>query len=267
MTRTLRAAAAALAILAIAPPAAAHFQLVYTPEANVDRPGHLPLRLVFAHPASNGHVMDMAVPLAFYSLFRGVKTDLAPQLSPIAWTGGVNAGAGFAGVLPVRRSGDYIMVLEPVPYLETAEDVYIQQITKSFVNKGGLPTDWHEPVGLKAEIVPLAKPYALYAGGSFSGIVLSDGAPVPGAEIEVEYLNHAPDLATNAFEAEAAVTPPSDAFVTQTIFADQSGTFTYGLPRAGVWGFCALGVGPDTSYAGKELSQDAVIWVQAYDMK
>ena len=69
------------------------------------------------------------------------------------------------------------------------------------------------------------------------------------------------------FDPEAQITPPSDAFVTMTIFADSTGTFTFGLPRAGFWGFCALGVGPDTEHEGKELSQDAVIWVRAYDMK
>jgi cobalt/nickel transport protein len=52
-----------------------------------------------------------------------------------------------------------------------------------------------------------------------------------------------------------------------TIKADVNGQFTFGIPRAGWWGFCALGVGPDTEHNGKELSQDAVIWVQARDMK
>ena len=55
--------------------------------------------------------------------------------------------------------------------------------------------------------------------------------------------------------------------VTQTIVTDEKGAFTFGLPRAGWWGFAALGVGPQKEYNGKELSQDAVIWVQAVDMK
>ena len=48
---------------------------------------------------------------------------------------------------------------------------------------------------------------------------------------------------------------------------DANGVFTYALPKAGWWGFAALGVGPDTKHDGKPLSQDAVIWVQAVDMK
>ena len=55
--------------------------------------------------------------------------------------------------------------------------------------------------------------------------------------------------------------------MTMTIKADANGTFTYAVPKAGWWGFCALGVGPDDKYKGKENSQDAVIWVKAVDMK
>jgi cobalt/nickel transport protein len=52
-----------------------------------------------------------------------------------------------------------------------------------------------------------------------------------------------------------------------TLTANRRGEFAFGIPRAGWWGFCALGVGPAKEYKGKELSQDAVIWIQARDMK
>jgi len=38
------------------------------------------------------------------------------------------------------------------------------------------------------------------------------------------------------------------------------------MPKAGWWGFAALGAGPDKEFEGRELSQDAVIWVQATKM-
>lgn len=41
-------------------PAQAHFQPIYTPEANLERPAEIPLLLVFWHPFGNGHAMDMA---------------------------------------------------------------------------------------------------------------------------------------------------------------------------------------------------------------
>lgn len=100
----------------------------------------------------------------------------------------------------------------------------------------------------------------------FRGVVKSEGKPVPFAEVEVEYMNHRPDLKKNAFERKGAVSAPHDAFVTLTIKADANGTFAFAMPKEGWWGFAALGVGPDTEFKGKELSQDAVIWVQAAKM-
>ena len=78
-------------------------------------------------------------------------------------------------------------------------------------------------------------------------------------------MNHEPDMAKNQFATEAKVEAPQDSFVTLGIKADANGTFTFAMPKAGWWGFCALGVGPDKEHKGKELSQDAVIWVKAVD--
>jgi cobalt/nickel transport protein len=80
-------------------------------------------------------------------------------------------------------------------------------------------------------------------------------------------MNHRPLLDQNAFDPKAEVEAPQDAFVTMTIKSDADGEFVFGIPKAGWWGFCALGVGPQDSHNGKELSQDAVIWVQARDMR
>jgi cobalt/nickel transport protein len=151
--------------------------------------------------------------------------------------------------------------------MEKEEDIYIQQISKTVINTGGFPTDWDAEIGLPAEIVPLDKPYGLWTGNVFRGIVKSAGKPVPFAEIEVEYMNHQPLSGKNAFAEKAEVEAPQDAFVTMTIKANANGEFSFGIPRAGWWGFCALGVGPVTEHNGKEMSQDAVIWVQARDMK
>ena len=80
-------------------------------------------------------------------------------------------------------------------------------------------------------------------------------------------MNHHPQIKTNRFAKEAEVEAPQDAFVTLTIMADSNGVFTFGIPRAGWWDFAALGAGGDLKHNDKELSLDAVIWVQARDMK
>lgn len=131
------------------------------------------------------------------------------------------------------------------------------------VNASGLPTGWDEEIGLPAEIIPLDKPYGLWTGNVFRGIVKHDGKSVPFAEVEVEYLNH--DIEKNAFVKQAKVNAPQDAFVTQTIKADANGVFTYAIPKAGWWGFAALMDG--NKIDGKDSEVGAVIWVQAKDMK
>jgi cobalt/nickel transport protein len=220
--------------------------------------------MVFWHPFDNGHVMDMGTPEEFFVVHRGEKTDLSESLTPITFTGADSAGKGWEGVLPIRRNGDYIVGLVPAPYYEESEDVYIQQLTKVFFNKAGIPTDWMEPVGMETEFVPLNKPYNVLTGSSFSAQLLSNGAPVPGAEIEIEYMAAEPDMDANAPGPVTAAPPPGGAIVAVT---DPNGVFTFALPKAGFWGFAALGSGPDTEHEGKALSQDAVIWVRAYDLE
>ena len=109
--------------------------------------------------------------------------------------------------------------------------------------------------------------YGLWTGNVFQGQVLSNGKPVAGAEVEVEYMSHEPNLKKNGLSAKSSVKYPNGVMVTQAIMTDANGVFTFGIPKAGWWGFAALGVGPDKKHDGKELSQDAVIWVQAVDMK
>lgn len=252
-----------LASLAMAAPASAHFQLVYTPDVILEGPGEIPLRLIFWHPMENGHAMDMAEPEAFYVRFRGETTDLMDTLSPISFAGASNEAAAYAASAEITRAGDYTFVVVPAPYYEESEDIFIQQVTKSFVNRSELPIDWMEPVGLPTEIVPLNKPYGVMAGSTFSGVVLADGEPVPGAEIEIEYMAAVPDLETNAPAEPTSGPVPGGAIVA---IADADGEFTFGIPRAGFWGFAALGSGPATEHEGKELSQDAVLWVHATEL-
>lgn len=253
------------ATLLLSPMAAtAHFQLFYNPEANPEKPGDMPFKLIFWHPFENGHAMDMSLPEDVFYVFKGEKTDLADSLKPITFHGPENEAKAFEVTVPVKRNGDYILGLVPAPYYEESEDIYIQQLTKAFVNKGGIPSGWEEPVGFATEIVPLNKPTNIIAGSTFTGQLLSDGKPVPGAEIEIEYMAAAPSMETNKASEPTASPMPGGAVVA---FTDDNGMFSFGIPKAGFWGFAALGSGPDTEHEGKELSQDAVIWIRAYEMK
>jgi len=260
-----------LAVMALTAPAFAHFQMIYTPEAALVKGGKIPLALVFTHLFEAGHTMDMGKPEQFFVIrSRGEnapkKIDLLNKLNPITWTSLTNSGAAWETTYSAR-GGDHTFCLIPDPYWEEGDGFYIKQNTKVIINVGGEPGAWMEPVGIPTEIVPLCKPYDRWTGNVFQGKVLFNGKPVPGAEIEIEYMNHKPLLDKKAFAKKAAAEAPQDAFVLQTIFADDNGVFTFGIPKDGWWGFAALDLDPDYTHKGKKCSRDAVIWIKAVDMK
>ncbi len=246
--------------------ALAHFQMMYTPNTALTKGQTIEMKHVFTHPFTDEHTMDMSGVEEFYVINKGKKKDLKKTLNPISWKGKHNSAKAYESKYKARRMGDHLMVMTPTPYYEANEDIYIQQITKTVINVAGVPTDWDSELGLKAEIVPLTKPYSIWEGGSFTGIVKSNGKVVPYAEIEVEYINNTPDMKNNAM-GKNIYEAPQDSFVTMGIKANKDGEFTFSIPKAGFWGFCALGAGSDTQFKGKELSQDAVIWVEAKPMK
>ena len=115
--------------------------------------------------------------------------------------------------------------------------------------------------------MPLDKPYANWVGGVFRAVVLANGKPVPNAEIEIEFLNHEPQIDAKRLDPKGKVTAPQDSFSTLSIRADVMGQVIIGLPKAGWWGICALNLDNGLKYKGKELSLDAVLWIKATDMR
>jgi cobalt/nickel transport protein len=255
-------------------PAWGHFQTIYTPQSALSKSQKINIKLIFTHPWEAGHTMDIGKdetgkihpPIAFGVMHKGKKKDLLKELKAITFTSLSNSGRAYETDIKLRGMGDHIFYFMPPPYYESAEDVYIQQCTKAVINIAGAPTDWDTPAGdpLPAEIIPLDKPYSIWKGMAFRGIVTRHGKPVPNCEIEVTYMNH--NIRGNAFVKEENMKIPQPQLVPLGIKTDKNGEFSFTLPKAGWWGFCALGAGGDLKYKGKELSQDAVIWVQVVDM-
>lgn len=260
MSRLARPCGAALALLAVqvlaAPPVRAHFQQIIPSTDIVSEQGErtVSLGLVFTHPFEGGPVMEMGPPVQFGVLADGKKTDLRESLvkTPIA------GKTAFEARYPLKAPGDYIFYVEPAPYWEAAERKYIVHLSKVVVDFGS-GEGWDRLVGLPVEIEPLVRPYGLWTGNQFRGIVRKNGKPVPFAEIEVEWVN------------DGSVKAPADPFVTQVVKANAQGEFSYAMPRAGWWGFAALTEGdkpvkgPDGKPAKVELG--GLIWVKAVDMK
>lgn len=246
--------------------ALAHFQMVYTKESALKNAKNIDLNIVFTHPFSGAYTMSMAGVEELYVLNRKKKKDLKNSLKEVVYKDISSEGKGYELKYKARRMGDHMFVMIPTPYFDETTGGYIQQITKSMINIAGIPTDWDSELGLKAEIVPLTKPYAIWAGSNFTGIVKSNGKVVPYAKVDVKYLNRTIDTKTHTL-GKPIIKAPQDAFVNMTIKANKDGEFTFTIPKEGYWGFRAVGVGSDKEYKGKKLEQDGVILVQAMEMK
>jgi cobalt/nickel transport protein len=235
--------------------AEAHFQeiLPTTDRFGADS-GNLGIDLVFTHPMSRGPTMTMPSPTRFGVVGPQGEVNLLPSLTEkpvdgmMAWT------AQYEPAEP----GDYVFFVEPRPYWEPAEGKSIIHYSKVVVDAYDWGGDWDRMVGLPVEIEPLVRPYGLWTGNLFSGIVRHNGEPVPFAKIEVEWVN------------DGSLTPPSDAFNTQVIKADGNGVFHYAMPHSGWWGFAALIEAdyklPAPNGTPQPVELGGLIWVQALDM-
>ncbi len=229
----------------------AHFGMVIPSDTMVMQGDNRIVKVVasFSHPFErNG--MDLLKPIRFGVLFRGKKQDLLAQLKETK----VFDHKAWKLAYRMKRPGVYSFYMEPKPYWEPAEDKYIVHYTKTIISAFGNEEGWDEPVGLKTEIVPLSRPFGLYVGNVFQGVVLLDGKPAPYTEVEVEYYNK-----------DGRTTAPTDYMVTQVVKADVNGVFTYGIPHAGWWGFAALNTGSSKmKHDGqdKDIELGAVIWVR-----
>jgi cobalt/nickel transport protein len=211
------------------------------------------LDLMFMHPFE-GSFMDMEKPSGFGVKVRGNTRDLRGELKRRKGT----KVSAWRAEYRINRPGDYLFFVEPAPYFEPAEERFIIHYTKTVVHAYGLERGWDEEIGFKTEIIPLTRPYGLWTGNVFQGIVKAFGKAVPHAQVEVEFF------------ANGKMKAPADPFITQVIRADQNGVFTYACPKAGWWAFAALSEDRVKlrHSDGREYHVEigAVFWVRVHDM-
>ncbi len=234
----------------------AHFGMVIPSDSMIMQGENSVVRIVlsFSHPFEEAG-MELTKPRVFGVMANGKKLDLLNRLIKTQ----VMGHTAWRTEYKINRPGVYIFYMVPKPYWEPAEDCFIVHYTKSVVTAFGDDEGWDEEVGLKTEIVPLAKPFGLYAGNVFQGIVKLDGRPVPFGEVEVEFYNK-----------DGKAQAPSDYMTTQTIKADKNGVFTYAVPVSGWWGFAALNNADfKLSHDGeeKDVELGAVLWIRFHDWK
>ncbi len=234
--------------------AAAHFGMVIPSESMVMQGASSTVRVTcsFSHPMEMVG-MDLDRPRQLGVLFQGKKTDLLGEIRETR----VMEHRAWMFDYPVKRPGVYQFYMVPEPFWEPAEGLYIIHYTKTVAAAYGSEGGWDQPVGLKTEIIPLTRPFGLYAGNVFQGVVMLEGKPVPHAEVEVEYYNR-----------NRRAKAPNDYMITQVIRADARGVFTYAVPRSGWWGFASLNTAEQKMMRngeGKDVELGAVIWVEFKD--
>jgi len=241
-------------MILLSSPASAHFGMVIPSDTMVmqDDNRTIDVTLSFSHPMEMVG-MDLEKPKVFSVFREGKSSDRLGELKEIE----VMGRKGWTMSYKISRPGVYMLHMEPKPYWEPAEDCYIVHITKTVVTAFGDDEGWDAEIGLETEIVPLSKPYGLYTGNVFQGIVKMNGKAIPYAEVEVEFYN----------ESETA-RAPTEYMITQTIKADGNGLFTYAPSSPGWWGFAALNAADYTMrHDGEEKGVElgAVIWVHFHD--
>jgi cobalt/nickel transport protein len=232
----------------------AHFGVIMPDKAMVmqgDNP-NVELTLAFCHPfEQNG--MNLAKPKKFGVVVGKEKIDLLNTLQETK----VLDKQAWKTTYTLKKPGVYAFYFDPQPYWETAENKYIIHQTKTYVAAFGAEEGWDEEVGLKAEIVPLTRPFGLYAGNVFQGVVKFKGKPAANVDVEVEFWN-----------ADKKVTAPNEYFYTQVVKTDKNGVFTFAAPKAGWWGFSALNLEKKAmDHEGKKVAAEygAVMCVQFTD--
>jgi cobalt/nickel transport protein len=202
---------------------------------------------------------ETAKPQRFGVQHLGEQTDLLASLKPAQ----EQAPSSWAAAFAIKRPGDYTFYSQHQPLWAAADEQFIVYHAKLCVNALSLEEGWDEPVGLEAEIIPLSRPYGLWAGNLFSGQVLLDGDPAPYSMVEIAWLGETPEGALPA-------APPAPAYLIQRVRADANGIFHYAMPRAGWWGFvAALEADWSIRQAGAEKPVSLVTsyWVKTRDLK
>jgi cobalt/nickel transport protein len=182
--------------------ASAHFQEILPSTDSYGADGApLTIDLVFTHPMDRGPTMDMKKPIRFAVATGTGEVDLLGSLTAAPHDGKSAWQTAYTPAEP----GAYTFFVEPQPYWEPAEEKSIIHYAKVVVDAFDWGSDWDRLVGLPVEIEPLTRPYGLWTGNLFSGIVRVKGEPYPFAEVEVEWVN------------DGSIAPPADAFITQIV--------------------------------------------------
>ncbi len=240
-------------VLGLADVSLAHFGMLKPSQSMVEQGGDTTVEMLvgFCHPwEQNG--MNWSRPKKFGVMAGKLDTDLTNTLVETTF---LDAEA-WKGTYIIKKPGIYTFYVDPQPYWEKEENQYIIHPTKTYVSAFGADEDWDQEVGLRAEIIPLTRPYAIYTGNVFRGISKFRGKPVPDADVEIECWN------------PEKIEAPNETFNMLKVKTDKNGVFSFGFPHAGWWAFsCINDENRIMKHDGKWVNAETagVLWVQVAD--
>jgi cobalt/nickel transport protein len=209
--------------------------------------------LSYSHPFE-GKGTDMAKPSQFGVKNYRWKKSLVSLLEKTD----VMGNEGWEVVYRLARPGVYVFYVEQEPLWVPEEDRFVSYNAKTVVAVSGSEEGWDETVDLTVEIIPLTRPFGLYTGNVFQGVVMLDRKPLPLVKVEIVYYNK-----------NGRAVAPADFMIIQVVKTDSNGVFTYAAPRAGWWGFMARNTSRKMERVGdqKELELRSALWVEFFDWK
>lgn len=225
----------------------AHFLTLLPSSDNIEdkKDSNIKIDSMFIHPFEQSG-MNMEKPKGIY--VNSTKNEIVPtQITKFE-------NKAWQSSYTVTKPGVYKFFVQPEPYFEESEGLFISHVPKVIVSAFGVEDGWDEPIGLKYEIVPLTKPFGIYAGNIFQGVVLKDGKTQTNIEVEVELYN------------EFGLKAPTSSHITQSIKTDKNGVFSFVMNHKGWWGFAALIEEGEKEYKGKKypIENGALFWLKAY---
>ncbi|MBE0490993.1 MAG: DUF4198 domain-containing protein [Sulfurospirillum sp.] len=229
----------------------AHFQVLLPSSAIITDQNNAKITLLyeFTHPFQQMR-MQMQKPFRLGVFYDGKSYDMLPTIQEVKKDGYTTWINEFHFMAPAV----YQFFVDPKPSFEPAEEKFIHHQTKVIIDAFESGENWDVPIGLKAEIIPLTRPYGLYSGNIFSAKVLYKGKVASGVNVEVELYN------TEGYKAA------SNLHVTQVMKTDANGIFHFVMPKAGWWGFAAL-IEDDEMITKQDkkypVELGAVLWIYA----
>jgi cobalt/nickel transport protein len=217
-----------------------HFGVIVSSSDYVEEQKPKTIEYYFMHPFEQTYMKLDKPSVGVY--YGDKKEDLTDKL--------IKTKNGYKVDYTFKSVDDYIFYMNPTPYYEKSEQKYIQHITKMCIDAYEAGSGWDKQVGLKAEIVPLTKPYSMQKGDIFRAIVYKDGKIAKNVEVEVELYN------TKNIKA------PTPNHITKVVKTDNNGIFSFVVNQSGWWGFSALLDGG--KYKNKDLELGAVYWLLAH---